>query len=105
MGSFTLFPRRRLRALQRSSSGPLRVPVLRGDFPATNSARSPVACESVRASGTDDSGGRDCQHTLLSHFHGACGFAAGCRRCGFMVSYDLECAFGVHGDPSTLSKS
>ena len=48
---------------------------------------------------------RDCQHTLLSYFHGACGFAAGCRRYGFVVSYDLECAFGVRGDPSTLSKS
>src|SRR5271167_719216 len=62
--------------------GPLRVPVLRGDFSVADSVRGPLACESIRASGTDDSGGRDCQHTLLSHFHGACGFAAGCRRYG-----------------------
>jgi hypothetical protein len=82
--------------------GPLRVPLLRGDFSVPDSARGPVACESVRPSGTDDSGGRDCQHTLLSHFHGACGFAAGCRRYGLVVSYDLEGAVRVYGDPSTL---
>jgi hypothetical protein len=85
--------------------GPLRVPVLRGDFSVADSARNPVDCEPVRASGTDDSGGGNCQHTLLSHFHGACGFAAGCSRYGFVVSYDLECAAGVRGDPATLSKS
>src|SRR5712692_745146 len=81
---------------------PLRVPVLRGDFSVADSTRGPVACESLCAFGTDDSGGRDCQHTLLSHFHGACGFAAGCRRHGLVVSYDLEGAVGVRGDPSTL---
>jgi hypothetical protein len=85
--------------------GAHRIPVLRGDFSVADSAGGPVACGSVRASGTDDSRGRDCQHTLLSHFHGACGFAAGCRRHDFMVSYDLECAFDLRGDPSTLSKS
>src|SRR5271163_3031480 len=84
---------------------PLRVPVLRGDFSVADSIRGPVASESLRAFGTDNSGGRDCQHTMLSHFHGACGFAAGCRRYGLMVSYDLACAFGVRGDPATLSKS
>jgi hypothetical protein len=78
---------------------------LRGDFSVANHSCGPVACESLRASGTDDSWRRDCQHTLLSYFHGACGFAAGCRRYGFVVSCDLECAFGVLGDPSTLSKS
>jgi len=39
---------------------------------------------------------------LLSHFHGVCGFAAGCGRYGLVVSYDLEGAVGVRGDPSTL---
>src|SRR5712691_3755048 len=74
--------------------GALRIPVLRGDFSVADSARGPVACESLRAFSTDGSRSRDCQHTLLSHFHGACGVAAGCRRYVFMVSYDLECAFG-----------
>jgi hypothetical protein len=55
----------------------LRVPVLRGDFSVADCTRDPVARESLCAFGADDSGGRDCQHTLLSHFHGACGFAAG----------------------------
>ncbi|MGC1904413.1 MAG: nuclear transport factor 2 family protein, partial [Candidatus Acidiferrum sp.] len=31
--------------------------------------------------------------------------AAGCRRYGLVVSYDLESAVRVYGDPSTLSKS
>src|SRR5271165_245771 len=83
---------------------PLRVPVLRGDFSVADSTRGPVACESLRAFGTDDSGGRDCQHTLLSHFHGACGFAAGCGRYCLVVSYDLEGAVRVYRDPSTLTR-
>src|SRR5271168_831985 len=91
----------RCSAVLRSS---LRVPVLRGDFSVADSTRGPVACESLRAFGTDDSGGRRFQHTLLSHFHGACGFAAGCRRYGFMVSYDLEGAVRVYGDPSRLTR-
>src|SRR5712692_8504565 len=36
----------------------LRVPVLRGDFSFADCARGPVACESLCATGTDDSGGR-----------------------------------------------
>jgi hypothetical protein len=47
---------------------PLRVPVLRGDFSVADSARGPVACESLRAFGIDDSGGRDCQHTCFHIF-------------------------------------
>jgi hypothetical protein len=76
----------------------------RGDFSVADSTRSPVARESLRASGTDDSGGRDRQHTLLSHFHGACGFAAGCGRYGLVVSYGLEGAVRFYGYPSTLRK-
>jgi hypothetical protein len=84
--------------------GPFRIPVLRGHFCVADSPGGPLACESVRASGTDDSGGHNCKHTLLSHFHGACGFAAGCGRYGSVVSYDLECAFGVYGYSSAVNK-
>jgi hypothetical protein len=83
---------------------PLRVPVLHSDFSVADSTRDTFAYESLRAFGTDDSGGRDCQHTLLSHFHGARGFAAGCLRCRLVVSYDLEGAVCVYGDPATLRK-
>jgi len=41
---------------------------------------------------------------LLSHFHGACGLAAGFGRYDLMVPYDLESAFGVRGYPATPSK-
>src|SRR6516165_8414124 len=85
--------------------GTLRVPVLRGDFSAADSTCGSVACESLRTFGADDSGGRDFQHTMLSHFHGACGFAAGCGRYGIVVSYDLECAVRVYGYRSTLRNS
>jgi hypothetical protein len=44
------------------------------------------------------------EHTLLSHFHGPCGFAAGCGRYGLVVSYGVECAVCVYGYPSTVSK-
>src|SRR5215467_14057472 len=79
-----------------------RIAVLRGDFSVADNIRGPVACESLRSFGTDDSGGRDCQHPVLSHFHGACGFAAGRRRYGLVVSYGLEGAVRVYGYPSTL---
>src|SRR5580658_458738 len=83
---------------------PLRVPVLRGDFSVADRTRDTFACESLRAFGTDDSGSDPFQHTLLSHFYGARGFAAGCRRYRLVVSYDLEGAVRVCGDPSTLRK-
>ena len=82
--------------------GSLRIPVLRGNFPFADRTRGPVARESLRAFGTDDSGGRDCQHTLLSRFHGACGFAAGCRRYDLVVSYGFECEVRICGDSSKL---
>jgi hypothetical protein len=83
---------RRCSAVLRS---PLCVPVLRGDFSIADSSRSPFARESLRASGSHDSGGRDCQHTLLSYFHGPCRSATGCARCGLVVPYDLESAVRV----------
>ena len=73
----------------------LRIAVLRGDFSVADSTRGPVARESLRAFGTDDSGSRDFQHTLLSHFHGPCGFAAGCGRYGLVVPYGVQCAVCV----------
>jgi len=82
--------------------GTLRIAVLRGDFFVADSTRGPVACESLRAFGADDSGGRNCQHTLLSHLHGACGVAAGCGRYGLVVPYDLDGAVRFYRDPSTL---
>jgi len=36
-------------------------------------------------------------------FMAARGLAVGCRRYNLVVSYDLECAFRVRGNPSTLS--
>jgi hypothetical protein len=47
--------------------------------------------------------GRDCQHTLLSHFHGACRFAAGSRRYSSLFFCGFDRAFCVRRDPSTLS--
>jgi hypothetical protein len=85
--------------------GTLRIAVLRGDFSDADSTRGPLACESLRAFGADDSGSRDFQHTVLSHFHGACGFAAGCGRYGLVVSYGLEGAIRIYGDPSTLKNT
>ena len=55
--------------------------------------------------GPHDSGGRDCQHTVLSHFHGACGFAAGRSRYSLVVPYDLESAVRFYRDPSTLKST
>src|SRR5271169_856980 len=69
---------------------PLRVPVLRGDFSVADSTRGPVACESLCAFGSHDSGRHHREHTLLSHFHGASRLAAGCGRYGLVVPYDLE---------------
>jgi hypothetical protein len=95
----SIFGRNSCSAVLRSA---LRVQVLRGDFSVADRTRGPVACESLRSFGTDNSGGRDFQHTLLSHFHGACGLAAGCGRYCVVVSCDLEGAVRVYLDPSTL---
>jgi hypothetical protein len=81
---------------------PLRVPVLHGDFSVADSTRGPVACESLRAFGTDDSGSHHLQHFVHPHFHGPRRSPASCRRHGFMVSCDFEGAVRVYGDPSTL---
>ena len=84
--------------------GALFVSALCGDISFADRARDPVAYESLCATGPYDSGGRHREHTLLSHFHGACRFAAGCVRYGLVVSYGFECAVSVCRDPSTVSK-
>src|SRR5580692_1858947 len=58
----------------------------------------------LRATGSHDSRCRHREHTLLSHFHGACGLAAGCGGYGLVVCYSFECAVRIYGNRLTLSK-
>ena len=79
-----------------------RVRVLRGDFSVADRTRGPVACKSVRASALTILvvviANILCFHIFMAP--AGLPMAVVVR---FMVSYDLERAVGVCGDPSTLA--